>query len=92
MPNTKSAVKRLKTNAKCRLRNRIRKSRIHTFEKKLDASIAEGDASAAATALSACFTELDKAAKHGAIHRNKANRKKQRLTARLGAMQGAAEA
>lgn len=92
MPNTKSAVKRIKTNAKARLRNRIRKSRIHTFEKKLDACIAGGDASAAEAALSTCFTELDKAAKHGAIHRNKANRKKQRLAARLRALQGAAEA
>ena len=38
---------------------------------------------AIALALSKCFSELDKAAKVGVIHKNKADRKKSRLTARV---------
>ena len=34
-------------------------------------------------ALSKCFSELDKAAKVGVIHKNKADRKKSRLSARV---------
>ncbi len=43
----------------------------------------EIDGKAAVTlALSKCFSELDKAAKVGVIHKNKADRKKSRLVAR----------
>ena len=41
-----------------------------------------GGKEAVALALSKCFSELDKAVKVGVIHKNKANRKKSRLTAK----------
>lgn len=40
-------------------------------------------ADAISLALSKCFSELDKAAKVGVIHKNKADRKKARLAARV---------
>ena len=86
MPNTKSAKKNLRTNGERRLRNRIRKSRIRTCVTKLNEKIAAGDVDAAKAALSACFSELDRAAKTNVIHRNTADRKKQRLAARVAAM------
>ena len=84
MPNTKSAAKRLKSSAKQRLVNQMRKSRLKTSERRLTEALAAGDREKAQEALNRCFSELDKAAKKGAIHRNKADRKKDRLSARLG--------
>ena len=86
MPNIKSAAKRLKQNAKCRLINRMRKSRVKTSEGHLNDMIKAGDKEAAQAQLWKCFSELDKAAKKGTIHANKANRKKSRLAARLAKM------
>ena len=86
MPNTKSAAKRLRSNVKKRLVNRIRKSRIHTSETNLNAEISNGNKEKATELLSKCFSELDKAAKIGTIHSNKADRKKQRLAARVAKM------
>ena len=86
MPNTKSAKKNLRSDIERRLRNRIRKSRVRTCEAVLGAKVASGEVEGAKAALSACFSELDKAAKVGTIHKNTADRKKQRLTARVTAM------
>lgn len=86
MPNTKSAAKRLRSNVKKRKVNRMRKSRVHTSELKLNAEINGGNKENAQNLLSKCFSELDKAAKKGIIHKNKAARKKQRLTARVAQM------
>ncbi len=85
MPNIKSAAKRLRSDAKKRLVNRMRKSRVRTSETRLNQAIAAGEKEAVAAALSKCYSELDKAAKKGAIHKNKADRKKQRLSARVAA-------
>jgi small subunit ribosomal protein S20 len=86
MPNTASAEKRLRSNVRRRFINRVHKSRVKTSEKRLVAAIAAGDADAAKTALRSCFSELDRAAKHGTIHKNKADRKKQQLALRVNKM------
>ena len=83
MPHTKSAMKRLRSSAKRRLGNRIRKSRIHTSERRLMEKIDAKDPAGVQVALNKCFSELDKAAKVGSIHKNRADRKKQRLAARV---------
>ena len=83
MPNTKSAAKRLRSDAKKRFTNRVRKSRIKTFQSKFLASVEAGDKEQAEKLLSAVFSELDKAANRGVIHPNKASRTKQRLQARI---------
>ncbi len=82
MPITKSAKKRLRSSLKRRLLNRARKSRLKTSEARLNESLKAGQREQIQAALSRCFSELDKAAKKGTIHPNKASRKKSRLAAR----------
>ncbi|MFA4944637.1 MAG: 30S ribosomal protein S20 [Lentisphaeria bacterium] len=86
MPTTRSAAKRLRSSAKRHLRNRVRKSICRTEEKKFLALVAGGDAAGAKAALGECFSAYDRAAKGGTIHKNKADRKKARLTAKLQAL------
>lgn len=71
-----SALKRDLQAEKRRLRNRSKKSRIFTEKKKLDSltNDKKGDQLSLLTSL------LDKAAKVGTIHKNKANRLKSRLS------------
>ena len=52
------------------------------LKKATEAGQKLGGKEAVALALSKCFSELDKAVKVGVIHKNKANRKKSRLTVR----------
>ncbi len=82
MPNIKSAMKRVKVNAKKNLRNRMVKSSMKTTIKKFDAAVAS-DPKQATALLGASFSALDKAAVKGVIHKNAANRKKARLAKRL---------
>jgi small subunit ribosomal protein S20 len=83
MPNTPSAKKRLRSDVRRRFINRAHKSRVKTSEQRLPTAIEAADADAAKAALVVCFAELDRAAKHGTIHKNKADRKKQRLSLRV---------
>lgn len=83
MPNIKSAAKRLRSNAKKTQVNRMRKSRVRTSEARLNEAIKAGNQDAVTATLSKCFSELDKAAKKGVLHGNKAARKKARLAARV---------
>jgi len=85
MPNSRSALKRVITDAAKRARNRKRKSYCKKLEKVLMTQLAESDAEGAKETLAKCFSALDKAAKVGTIHQNGVNRKKARLTARLNA-------
>ena len=82
MPNIKSAIKRVKVNAKKNLRNRMVKSSMRTTIKKFDSAL-HHDARQAPALLSNSFSALDKAAAKGVIHKNTANRKKARLAKRL---------
>ena len=81
MPNSRSAEKRLRNSIKDRARNRIRRTRIRTTERKFREALASGSTDEAKTFLGQCFSVLDRAAKTGAIHQNTADRKKSRLTA-----------
>ena len=82
MPNIKSAMKRVKVNAKKNLRNRMVKSSMKTTIKKFDVAVAS-DPQQAEGLLNASFSALDKACAKGVIHKNAANRKKARLARRL---------
>jgi small subunit ribosomal protein S20 len=86
MSSVSSSAKRLRQNIKCRAFNRMRKSRVRTSENLLDQLIKAGDKTAVLNGLNKCYSELDKAAKNGVIHKNKADRKKQRLAARVAKM------
>ena len=83
MAHNKSALKRIRQDEKKRLRNKARKRAILTFEKSFLAFLTEGKVVEAQEALKVCISAYDKAAKKGVIKKEKADRKKSRLTVRL---------
>ena len=83
MPNIKSAKKRVLVTEKKTMRNRIIKSQIKTIIKKFDAAVSANNAEEAAALLPEVFGEIDMAASKGVIHKNNADRKKARLSAKL---------
>jgi small subunit ribosomal protein S20 len=83
MPNTKSAQRRVRSNARRHQRNHAIKSRLKTLEKKYLALTAAGKQEEAATTLRSVSSALDKASKSGVIHPNLARRKKSRLSLRI---------
>ena len=81
-----SAAKHMRADARKHAKNMARKAKLKDTEKALNAAVAAGNKEEASKALSACFAQLDKAAKTCVIHSNKADRKKSRLTARVAKM------
>ena len=76
MANIKSQKKRIITNEKSRMRNRMVKSELKTATRRVkDAVAAENGAEAYAAALKACRL-LDRAATKGVIHKNQAANRK----------------
>jgi len=84
MPNTKSAERRMRSSAGKQVHNRSAKSRLHTLEKNYLELLGAGKKDEAAKTLPGVTSAFDKAAKTGVIHRATADRKKSRLTLRLG--------
>ena len=83
MANTKSAIKRIRTNEKRRLRNRGVRSRVRSAVKTARTAVATPGDAARAAVLQAIRT-LDKAVTKGVVHRNTAARKKSALARKLG--------
>lgn len=86
MPKTnvrKSAVKTQRNSEKARIRNKSCRNKLATMEKSFRAAAAGDDAAATMELYKAQCSALDKAAKVGIIHTNKANRKKSRLASLL---------
>jgi small subunit ribosomal protein S20 len=88
MPNIKSAMKRMKTSEKSRLKNRGFRSRAATARLKFEAAIEAGDKEEAMRRFSAYASALDKSTKSGAIKKNTASRGKSRAAKRLAAIAG----
>ena len=86
MANTASARKRIRQIERRTARNRARKSRMHSFVRKVEEAIASGDKSLAADALKAAQPELQRGAGKGVVHRNLVARKISRLSARVKAL------
>jgi len=81
MPGSKSAMKRVLTSEKAKVRNKSRKTALKTAEKKFRGFVESADLVKAQEVLSEIFSKLDKAVKVGTIHGNKRDRKKSRLSA-----------
>lgn len=79
MPNTKSALKRIRNSERKRLRNRIVRGQARTLVKSTRRAIEAGDLATAQQLLQRAISALDKAAEKGVIHRNNAARRKSRL-------------
>ncbi len=86
MAHTISALKAAKQGEKRRLRNRAVKSALRTQFKKVLAAVEKKDIDASRKALSEAYRMLDRAAAKGVIHRNKADRHKARLAAKVNAL------
>ena len=86
LANIKSAKKRILVSRKRADRNKSVRSRIKTAVKKVDAAIEAGDKAAAAEALKAAVSELDKATKKGIFHKNTTARKVSRMTKAVNAL------
>ena len=79
MADKKFAIKRNRTSKEANLRNRARISELKTLEKKFRAAVAAGENEAAAAAARELTSKLDKAAKVGTIHANRAANKKSQI-------------
>ena len=83
MPNHKSAEKRVRQSERRRLINRNNRAKLRTSIKKLRSALDSGDAKEGSSLLPTTVSEIDKAVRKGALHRNAAARQKSRLTIRV---------
>jgi small subunit ribosomal protein S20 len=76
--NIASQEKRIQRSARERLENRRYTSTIKTYFRRLEDAVAGGDDAAAETEHRALVSQIDRAVKRGALHRNTGARKKAR--------------
>ena len=79
MADKKFAIKRNRTSKEANLRNRARIGEMKTLEKKFRTAVAAGEGAAGDLA-KALSSSLDKAAKAGTIHANRASNKKSQIS------------
>jgi len=79
MPNTPSAIKRLKQNVKRRMHNRITKKIIKTYIKRTLAALADKDLAKAQADFRIATAKIDKAGARRVLHPNTAARRKSKL-------------
>jgi len=82
LANIKSAQKRVRSDKKKNLRNRMVKTGVKTAVKKYTVAL-EGDLQAAPAAPRSASSALDKAVSKGILHKNTASRKKARMAKAL---------
>ncbi len=80
MPQHKAPMKRMKTDKKRAARNNYVKRTLRTLTKKMHSDIPVDEK---ANVLNEVYSQLDKAAKKGVIHKRTAARRKSRLAAWL---------
>ena len=86
MANTPQSKKRARQNEARFAINKMRRSRIRTFLRKVEEAISSGNKDAAATALREAQPELMRGVTKGVVHKNTAARKISRLNARVKAI------
>ena len=78
MANIHSQKKRILRAERERLENRRYTSTIKTFFRRLEAAVSDGDSDRAAEEHRQLVSQIDRAVKRGALHRNSGARKKSR--------------
>jgi small subunit ribosomal protein S20 len=78
MANIRSQEKRIQRSERERLENRRRTSTVKTYFRRLEQALESNDQGAVDAEYRALVSTIDKAAEHGALHRNNAARKKSR--------------
>lgn len=86
MANSPQAKKRVKQAEKARAMNASQRSSMRTSVKTVLKAIVAGDKAAAKTAYDKACSTLDRSARKGLIHKNKAARLKSRINAKLRAL------
>jgi len=86
MANSPQSKKRARQALRRTLVNKDRRTRIRTFIRKVEESIAGGDQVVASAALKAAQPEIMRGVTKGIWHRNTASRKVSRLAARIKAL------
>ncbi len=86
MANTPSAKKAARKIARRTASNKIPRTRMRSFIRRVEEAIAAGDKEAAVTALRDAQPQIMKAASKGIVHKNTASRKVSRLTHRVDAL------
>ena len=78
MPQYKSPIKRMKTDAKRQARNNYVKRTLRTLDKQIRTDMTPEEKE---NLLNKVYSQLDKAAKKGVIHKRTASRRKARVAA-----------
>jgi small subunit ribosomal protein S20 len=79
MPNTPSAIKRLKQSVKRRMHNRIAKKIIRTFTKRALTAVAAKEFEKAEADFRTTVAKIDKAGARRVLHPNTADRRKSKV-------------
>jgi small subunit ribosomal protein S20 len=88
LANTASAIKRIRSNNRKRVYNKIVRTRTRTAVR----TAREAEPAEARAATQAAISALDRAAQKGVIHRNNAARRKSRLMKHLAALDAGKDA
>ena len=91
MAHTISATKQHRQSEDRRLRNHSIKRALRTQMKKVLAAVQNKDAAASKEQLRFAYKLLDRAVARGVLHRNNADRRKSRLSARVNALPAASK-
>jgi small subunit ribosomal protein S20 len=83
MANSPQSEKRARQSERRAAVNKVRRSRIRTFIRKVEEAIASGDKEAAQAALKSAQPELMRGVSKGIMHKNTASRKMSRLASRV---------
>jgi small subunit ribosomal protein S20 len=86
LANTRSAIKRVRSNQRKRVYNKIARTSVRTHLRAAREALTETDAAAAQKAALQAVSTLDKAANKGVIHKRNAARRKSRLMKKLAAV------
>jgi small subunit ribosomal protein S20 len=86
MANTASAKKAARKIERRTEINKVRRSRVRSYVRKVEEAIASGNKEAAQAALVVAQPELMRAATKGVMHKNTASRKVSRLARRVKAL------
>jgi small subunit ribosomal protein S20 len=86
LPNIKSSIQSVKTDAERRAKNVAVKSTVKTAFRKVNDAVKAGNAEEAKSFLSAACKKIDKAAADNIFHKNTAARRKSRLANKVNAL------
>ncbi len=92
MAHSLSAKKRIRQDARRRLRNRDRKKTLRVEVKKFTTLLDQKNVAGAEAAVSHTVSTLDRIGAKGTVHKNTIARKKSRLMKRLNALKATAKA